>query len=126
MTLTAREALQALLDGKTLRDREDRYWRMDDEGELQTKWEMEDDWICSEAIWNGDCRIQEEYPLIFMDALKAMLDGKTVESGNSKRKYFLASADVGVFAEMKEDTPSRTFVTEMKLTEQIGRWKVIE
>lgn len=78
MTLTAREAMQALLDGKILKDGDGRYWRMSDEGELQTKWEAKDDWIRAGSIWNGDCTIQEEYPLTFEQALTAMLDGKVV------------------------------------------------
>ena len=126
MTMTARECLQALLDGKILRDGDYRYWRMSDEGELQMRWDEEDDWICAGSIWNGDCRIHEEYSLTFKDALKAMLDGKTVESENSKCKYFLASACGVTFAEMTEDEPNRILITTIKVPEQIGKWKVVE
>ena len=126
MTMTARECLQALLDGKILRDGDYRYWRMSDEGELQTKWEARDNWICAGVIWNGGCTIQEEYSLTFKDALKAMIDGKIVESENSKCKYFLASACGVTFAEMTEDEPNRILITTIKVPEQIGKWKVVE
>lgn len=124
--MNARECLQALLDGKILRDGDYRYWRMSDEGKLQMRWEEKDDWICSESVWNGDCTIHEEYPLTFKEALKAMIDGKAVESEDSKRKYFLASTCGMVFAELKEGAPNHLFVAEIKISEQIGKWKVDE
>jgi len=125
--MNAKECLQALLDGKTLKDRDDRYWRMSDEGELQVKWEMKDDWICSEAVWNGDCVIHEEYTLTFKDALKAMIDGKAVESDVSKRKYHLMNV-YGYHETFVEvgDEFCTTILTEIKLSEQIGKWKVVE
>lgn len=124
--MNERECLQALLDGKIIRDGYYRYWRMSDEGELQTKWEEKDDWIRADSVWNSDCRIHEEHPLTFKEALKAMLDGKTVESENSKCKYFLASACGVTFAEMTEDEPNRILITTIKVPEQIGKWKVVE
>ena len=127
MTMTARECLQALLDGKILRDGDYRYWRMSDEGELQTKWEEKDDWIDSQSVWNGDCRIQEEYSLTFKEALKAMLDGKTVESEISKHRYHLLNVYgyPETFVEVSDESCT-PILTEIKLSDQIGRWKVVE
>ena len=79
MTLTAREAMQALLDGKTLIGNTHSCWKISDEGELQMRWEARENWICAGVIWNGDCKIQEEYSLTFEEAVRAMLDGKVVE-----------------------------------------------
>lgn len=124
--MNARECLQALLDGKILRDGDYRYWKMSDEGKLQMRWEEKDDWICSESVWNGDCRIHEEYSLTFKDALKAMIDGKAVESEYSKCRYILASACGVTFAEVTKGKRSRLLITEIKVPEQIGKWKVIE
>lgn len=125
--MNARMCLQALLDGKVLRDGEDRYWKMSDEGELQTKWEEKDDWIRAGSIWNGDCTIQEEYSLTFKEALKAMLDDKTVESEISKYRYHLMSAYgyPETFVEVSDESCT-PILTEIKLSDQIGKWKVIE
>ena len=125
--MNERECLQALLDGKILRDGYYRYWRMSDEGELQTKWEEKDDWIRADSVWNSDCRIHEEHLLTFKEALKAMLDGKTVESEISKRRYHLMN--VYGFPEtfvQVGDESCTTILAEIKLPEQIGKWKVIE
>ena len=125
--MNARECLQALLDGKILRDGDYRYWRMSDEGELQTKWEEKDDWIDSQSVWNSDCRIQEEYSLTFKEALKAMLDGRTVESEDSKRRYHLMNAYgfPETFVQVGDETCT-TILAEIKLPEQIGKWKVVK
>lgn len=125
--MNERECLQALLDGKILRDGYYRYWRMSDEGELQTKWEEKDDWIRSQSVWDGDCTIQEEYSLTFKEALKAMLDGKIVESDVSKRKYHLMNV-YGYHETFVQvgDESCTTILTEIKLSEQIGKWKVVE
>ena len=123
--MNARECLQALLDGKIIRDGDGRYWKMSDEGELQAKWEEKDDWIRAGAIWNGDCRILEEYPLTFKDALKAMIDGKIVESEDSKRRYRLMNAYgfPETFVQVGDESCT-TILAEIKLPEQIGKWKV--
>lgn len=126
--MNARECLQALLDGKILRDGDYRYWRMSDEGKLQMRWEEKDDWICSESVWNGDCTIHEEYPLTFREALKAMIDGKIVESDVSNRKYHLMNVYgyQETFVEVGESESSTTILTEIRLSEQLGKWKVVK
>ena len=127
MTSTAKEALQALLEGKILRDEDYRYWRISDEGELQMKWEMKDDWIRSQSVWDGDCTIQEEYSLTFKEALKAMLDDKTVESEISKYRYHLMNAYgyPETFVEVSDESCT-PILTEIKLSDQLGKWKVVE
>lgn len=128
MTMTAREAMQALLEGETVYCRKgkgiDRL-KLSDDGTLD--WCTPDNgWERVPWILNSMEGIYDEYPLVFKEALRAMIDGKTVESENSQRKYFLAGAEVEVFAEMKEGTPGRIFVTEIRLSEQVGKWKVVE
>lgn len=125
--MNARECLQALLDGKILRDEDYRYWRMNDEGELQTKWEEKDDWIRAGSVWNGECRIHEEYSLTFKDALKAMIGGKIVESEDSKHRYHLINAYgfPETFVQVGDETCT-TILAEIKLPEQLGKWKVVE
>lgn len=75
MTLTAREALQALLDGKTLH-------RKNATTITPTEWgfqmQADDNVYFKTNVVLEDCTIIEEYPLDFKQALKAMLDGKVV------------------------------------------------
>ena len=81
MTMTGKEAMQALLDGKTLR---------------------KDGVVITPAVWgllmkfnNGtceritleDCEVVDEYPLTFEQALRAMLDGKIVENDYKFGRY---------------------------------------
>lgn len=87
MNLTAAEAMQALLDGKTLCDNIYRYWRMDDRGRLQMKMDDDAEWIESDTIWNDACKIWEEYSLTYEQALRAMLDGKIVENEYKFGRY---------------------------------------
>lgn len=79
MTLTARETMQALLDGKTLRYNRcgmDVRYKLDDKGNLlQTHG-------CSYVelrSWTlSGVEVYEEYPLTFEQALREMLDGRIV------------------------------------------------
>lgn len=84
MIMTAKEAMQALLDGRTL-ERDDPWClvKLDDKGNLvkcDTKYPLKKrefkDFCTLIGTMNG---IYEEYPLNFEQALRAMLDGKVVE-----------------------------------------------
>lgn len=81
MTLTARETMQALLDGKTLR--KDGVVITPAEWGLLMKF---DNGTC-EQILLGGCEVVEEYPLTYEQALRAMLDGKVVESSDEFSRY---------------------------------------
>lgn len=74
MTLTTKEAMQALLDGKTL--------RKDEITITPTAWglSMKSDNGTYERITLKDCEVVEEYTLTYKQALRAMLDGKVVEN----------------------------------------------
>lgn len=128
MTLTAKEAMQALLDGKIVYRQckgDINKFKLSDDGTL--------DWCTSYDNWapvpwmlNSIEGVFEEYPLTFREALKAMIDGKAVESEYSKCRYILASACGVTFAEVTKSEHSRLLITEIKVPEQIGKWKVIE
>lgn len=84
MTLTAREAIQALLDGKTLRKGEVTIIPM------EWGFQMQVDGSAYKAIILRDCEVVEEdmdYPLTFAQALRAMLDGKVVENSYKFGRY---------------------------------------
>lgn len=129
MTMTAMTAMQALLDGETVychNDGDLHKFKLADGGELL--W-----WSTSYASWspvpwllNNIEGVYEEYSLTFREALKAMLDGKIVESENSKCKYLLADVCGVAFAEVTEGEPrDRILITTIKVPDQIGKWKVV-
>ena len=129
MTMNAGVAMQALLDGKIVYCHscgEIHKFRLSDNGTLQSWRDNPGRWESTPWLLNSIEGVYEEYPLTFRGALKAMLDGKIVESESSKRKYLLASTCEVTFAEVREDEPSRIFITEIKVSEQINKWKVVE
>ncbi len=121
--MNAREAMQALLDGKTLCDNIGRCWKMDDRGKLQTRWDDNEKWIESDSIWNDSCRIWEKYPLTFEQALRAMLDEKVVSSDLYPR--FRQRFHDGCF-ECKKDEDGEWMGSFFTLREQKAKWKVVE
>lgn len=122
MTLTAREAMQALLDGKGVISDQDRLY-----------WLTEADLLVFRGVhgyvefdlseMNQIVSIYEEspdYPLTFEEALKAMLDGKVVESQrcNNPTRFH-----EGRFEYLCDDT---WFFTDIQKFEQESKWKVVE
>lgn len=72
--MTAREALQALMDDKTLRN--------DEVTITPTAWGLSLKFNNGtyDRIKLNNCEVVEEYPLTYEQALRAMLDGKVVEN----------------------------------------------
>lgn len=122
--MNAKEAMMALLDGKIVTGFNTK-WKLNDLGELVVK--GIDDWNPSGNALNYIIDVVEEYPLTFKEALKAMLDGKIVESDVSKRRYQLMSIYEyhETYVEVSDESCT-PILTEIKLSEQIGKWKVIE
>lgn len=79
--MTGKKAMQALLDGKTLR--KDGVVITPAEWGLLMKF---DDGTCRKIVLE-DCEVVEEYPLDFEQALRAMLDGKIVENNYKFGRY---------------------------------------
>ena len=130
MKMTAKESMQALLDGKTLEGDDPWYLiKLDDEGNLVVHDASlkEGEFKAAYTLINHMDRVHEEYPLTFKEALKAMLDGKTVESEDSKRRYHLMNAYgfPETFVQVGDESCT-TILTEIKLSEQVGKWKVVE
>ena len=76
--MNAREAMEALLEGKTLCTENYKY-KLNDEGNVVESFTMKDDWhnICT---FINNSKLKEEYTLTFKEAVMAMLDGKIVVS----------------------------------------------
>ena len=130
MTMTAKETMQALLDGETVYRQcavELHKFKLSDDGTLMNWYTSNGKWEPVPWMLNNIDGIYEEYSLTFKEALKAMLDGKTVESDVSKRKYHLMNiyGYHETFVEVGDESCT-TILTEIKLSEQIGKWKVVE
>lgn len=123
MSMTAREAMQALLDGKTLMEEfnsNPSLYKLDDEGNLEvhnkSAWWKVNCWTLSHMM------IYEEYSLTFEQALRAMLDGKIV--GSDLYPRLKQRFHEGCFESNEDDTEWKT--TQFAYLEQKAKWKVIE
>ena len=118
--MNAREAMQALLDGKTIR-REDvgveTILRMDDISLVQTY----NGFVTRRTVLTG-FEVVEEYPLTFEGALRAMLDGKIVE-GELHSDLYRFNKVLG-FEHLDYDDQWRP--CEIEVPEQNAKWKVVE
>lgn len=117
--MNAREAMQALLDGKVLR-----------RGRVTTILTV---WGLLIKVDNGtyeeiileDCEVVEEYPLTFEEALRAMLDGKVVKPEGYDDAYrFRGEFQFSVYADESKDVWD--ILEEFEDCVQRGKWKVVE
>lgn len=125
MTQTARETMQAFLDGKTLRydlHGMDIRCKLDDKGNLLQ--------ICDGGprvleswLFNNIKGIVEENLLTFEQALRAMLDGKTVQCEDTEGyEYRFNPRDSCFEYSFDEDWHDGC----VGLSEQKSMWKVVE
>lgn len=88
--MNAREAMQALLDGKTLEDHANNQFKLDNCGTLIVR-KSRGSWTTLVNLFNTRLHVVEEYPLTFEEAIRAMLDGKVVEcelnSASTPRRF---------------------------------------
>lgn len=128
MTLTAKEAMQALLDGKIVcqMDYDLEYthmFKLSEKGWIVER--FNDGWCASSYPPLNDIEDAieddiEKYPLTFEEALKAMLDGKVVESQRCNNPTRFHD---GKFEYLCDDT---WFFTDIQKFEQESKWKVVE
>ena len=127
MTMTAREAMQALLDGKgVVSDQDLLYWLTEQDRLVFRRVQGFVEYDSSEM--NQIVSIYGEspdYSLTFEEALKAMLDGKTVMRENSdehayrfRNGTFESSTEGDCFTEWESCT---MFASIQKV-----KWKVVE
>lgn len=118
--MNAKEAMQALLDGKVLR-----------RGRVTTILTV---WGLLIKVDNGtyeeiileDCEVVEEYPLTFEEAIRAMLDGKVVMCKEPFHGYAYRFHD-GRFEESHvNDCFTRWEQCGMPSFRQDSKWKVVE
>lgn len=121
MTLNSREAMQALLDGKTLRyESKNVCYKLDEDGDLLYTSNGVQNVL---TVWTlSDLEVYNEYPLTFEQALRAMLDGKIVRS--DRYPYLKQRFHDGCFECKEDDTDWRD--TYFAHVEQKSKWKVVE
>lgn len=126
--MTAREAMQAMLVGKTVYrrdfdDSERKYmFKLSEKGQT-VEW-FDNGWMETMYIPLNDIEgVIEEYPLNFEQALRAMLDGKIVR--NDFYPHFKQRFHNGCF-EYNEDDTAEWHDTYFPHLEQKSRWKVVE
>lgn len=121
MTITAREAMQALLEGKVVTGLNTK-WKLNGSGELIV--EGVDGWNPSGNDLNHiSSVVDDEYPLAFEQALKEMLNGKTVmcEVFNDRKYHF---SDGWFRFHYHDDEWTQADWFEMRMRD--AKWKVVE
>lgn len=118
--MNAKEAMQALLDGKTLRK----------DGVVITPavWGLLmkfDNGTCERIILE-DCEVVDEYPLNFEQALTAMLDGKVVMCKEPFPGYVYRFHNGRFEASHVNDCFTRWEQDGMPSFRQKSKWKVVE
>lgn len=119
--MNAREAMQALLDGKTIR-REDGVVITPAEWGLLMKF---DDGTCEKIVLEG-CEVVEEYPLTYEQALRAMLDGKVVMCKEPFHGYAYRFHNGRFEDSHVNDCFTRWEQCGMPSFRQDSKWKVVE
>lgn len=121
--MNARETFQALLDGETIIARDGSFWRLDEYNKLVLRKPERERWARSYSIFNNDCEIYNEYPLTFEQALREMLDGKTVmcEVFNDRKYLF---SDGWFRFQYHDDEWIQADWFEMRMRD--AKWKVVE
>lgn len=129
--MNAREAMQALLDGKTL-ERDDPWYliKLDDEGRIvacDSKLLMNCDLgfsDCHTLISDMD-RIYEEYPLTFEQALKEMLNGEFVQSEYEINTLFRFNSGQSCFEDLTPPSYRWESISTIWSNLQKGKWRVV-
>lgn len=117
--MTAKEALQALLDGKMLRKGEVTIIPMEWGFQMQA-----DNGVYKDIILR-DCEVVEEYPLTYAQAWEAMLAGKIVMCEANERFAFRFRN--GVLEHSCQDDEFTMWENGVALMDMNGsKWKVVE
>lgn len=121
--MNARDAMQALLDGKTLCNGNSNHYKLDSDGYIISKGDISaGNWYSTDILcMNG---VVDEYPLTFKQALRAMLDGKVVMNDCTCGMFrFNDGFEVGKNLTSDE---GKWFPVVIYRNEQKAKWKVVE
>lgn len=124
--MNARETLQALLDGKTLREKfntpDYRLIRLNDDGDIETmaRGNMEVHHTMPYVTFEN-VEIWVPYTLNFARALEGLISGKSVQSESSKATYFLYNGKLYTTRTEVDDEIRGITAEEIK-----GMWRLVE
>lgn len=124
--MIAREALQELLDGKTLRTSDDNLYGIQN-GRLVISYNGGLNWYTDSDL-NEIEEVFEEFYLTFAQALRAMLEGRVVMSESSVaeiRLQYRFNGGCSCF-EYRIGDEGDWKVTHIRESEQKSKWKVVE
>ncbi len=125
MTLTAKEAMQALLEGKTLLTSDNNLYEIHN-GKLVISYDWGFNWYTDPDL-NEIKEVFEEFYLTFAQALRAMLEGRVVMSESSVaeiRLQYRFNQECSCF-EYRIGDEGDWKVTQIRESEQKSKWKVV-
>ena len=122
--MNAREAMEALLEGKILTAYGTVDYRLNDTGIIEHRGHTAPAWHEYPTFMNNNPKIVEEYPLTFKEAVMAMLDGKIVVSEyySGLRNKF----NDGKFFHAIAYEHDWDVTYEFSYGETVCKWKVVE
>ena len=128
MTMTAREAMQAMLEGETVycsMNEVTHEFKLTDEGTIVARNPLLTGWLPVAWMLNGINGVVGEYPLTYEQAWIAMLDGKIVMCEANER-YAFRFRD-GVLEHSCQDDEFTMWENGVVLMDMNGsKWKVVE
>lgn len=128
MTLTAREAMQVMLEGETVycsMGEVTHEFKLTDEGAIVARNPLLTGWLPVAWMLNGIDGVVGEYPLTYGQALEAMLDGEVVMCKANEGYAFRFRN--GAFEYSSEEDEFTMWENDVMLTNLKGsKWKVVE
>ena len=121
--MNAREAMEALLEGKILTAYGTVDYRLNDTGIIEHRGHTAPAWHEYPTFMNNNPKIVEEYPLTFKEAVQAMLDGKICVSSYYPKSW-IRFGDIGF--EFRNPPCDKWRKGYLQYVEQDSKWKVVE
>lgn len=121
--MNAREAMQALLEGKILTAYGSVDYRLNDKGKIEQSGHDAPGWTEYPTFMNNNPKIVEEYPLTFKEAMIAMMDGKVCVSSYYPKSW-IRFGDMRF--EYRNSLDDKWKECYLEYVEQGSKWKVVE
>ena len=121
--MNAREAMEALLNGKTLTAYGSVDYRLNDEGKIEQSGHTAPGWTEYPTFMNNNPKIVEEYTLTFKEAIRAMMDGKVCVSSYYPKSWIRLGDIKFEYRNSLYDEWNECY---LEYAEQDSKWKVVE
>ena len=121
--MNARECMQALVNGKTLR-RFDNFIRLDEDGDIAINGETPDYGDLGKLNFNaGFWEVTEEYPLTFKEAMQAAINGHKIAHETYHKDIYFFDKKGGLRSDHETYGVGFALITDKHVT---GKWRVVE